>query len=162
MFNPTDTSAVAALAYAINHLKVPHIAVVGHQNCGGCAAALSLAKGPASDSDKDPKSVKPKNSVSVGEQAITRWLEPIRKIAAAVLVTKPAASLVDVVSANVYAQVKNVAEHSIVTEAWARGQAVSVQGWVYDIGTGKLKVQGTTLTGPKKAWVYTSSCLSPA
>lgn len=83
-----------------------------------------------------------------GEKVIGMWLEPIQKLAVKVLLNNPFAGLSDVVAANVQAQVKNVAEHPIVTNAWARGQSVTVQGWVYDIGTGKLKDQGVTRTGP--------------
>lgn len=141
MYNPNDTSATAALAYAVNHLKVPHIVVVGHESCGGCAAALALAASAPSCTESDVE--------NIGEAAIGRWIQPILELATKQLQDKPASGLSDLVSANVCAQVSNVVKHSIITEAWARGQAVSVHGWVYDLGSGKLKDLGLTQTGPR-------------
>jgi len=37
------------------------------------------------------------------------------------------------------AQVKNVASDVFVLDAWARGQDLSVHGWVYSIGNGLIK-----------------------
>lgn len=137
LFTPDDTSATAALAYAVNHLKVSHVVVVGHEKCGGCAAALSVAKTkPASSTD------------DIGEQAIGKWIEPIRAIAANHLEKTPDVELSTIVHSNVCAQVSNVVNHSVLKKAWARGQAVSVHGWVYDLATGKLNDLGVTNNGP--------------
>lgn len=43
-FSSKDGSALAALAYAVNHLGVTDIIVCGHQSCGGVQAALASAK----------------------------------------------------------------------------------------------------------------------
>lgn len=43
-FSSKDGSALAALAYAVNHLGVTDIIVCGHQMCGGVQAALASAK----------------------------------------------------------------------------------------------------------------------
>lgn len=139
MFNPSDTSAIAALAYAVNQLKVSHIVVVGHDQCGGCAAALSVASQAPSQSGPE----------DVGEAAIARWIEPLCNLATAQLKAKPNAGLGELVIANVRAQVANIVNHPVVTKAWARGQALSVDGWVYDISTGKLKDLGLSQTCPR-------------
>ncbi|KAI8460804.1 hypothetical protein BY996DRAFT_4574247, partial [Phakopsora pachyrhizi] len=39
-FNPLVTHTAAALAYTFNKLKVNLAVLVGHEFCGGCAAAL--------------------------------------------------------------------------------------------------------------------------
>ena len=40
---------------------------------------------------------------------------------------------------NVIRQVRNVASDIILREAWARGQEVSVHGWVYSLANGLVK-----------------------
>jgi carbonic anhydrase len=36
----------------------------------------------------------------------------------------------------------NVGQSTVVREAWARGQALSVHGWIYDVGDGILQDLG--------------------
>jgi carbonic anhydrase len=45
---------------------------------------------------------------------------------------------------NVVEQVLNVSETSVVRDAWARGQALSVHGWIYTIRDGLLEDLGVT------------------
>ncbi|KAG0140219.1 hypothetical protein CROQUDRAFT_53609 [Cronartium quercuum f. sp. fusiforme G11] len=137
LFTPGDTSALAAVAYAINVLKVPHIAVVGHENCGGCAAGLAAATAPA---PTEPTSC-------VGMQAIQKWIEPIRQLALAELQKDEKTDLSRVVTANVVAQVANLADNPVIKDAWGRGQSVCVYGWVYDLATGKINDLNVTRTG---------------
>jgi len=40
---------------------------------------------------------------------------------------------------NVHEQVQNLAKTSIVQQAWADGQKLSLHGWVFDIATGEVK-----------------------
>jgi len=46
------------------------------------------------------------------------------------------------------AQVKNVASDVFVLDAWARGQGLSVHGWVYSLGNGLIKDLDVTVSGP--------------
>jgi len=46
---------------------------------------------------------------------------------------------------NVIEQVGNVALSTIIQDAWARGQNVSVHGWVYGLKDGLLKDLGVTM-----------------
>ena len=48
---------------------------------------------------------------------------------------------------NVIRQVKNVASDVFLREAWARGQAVSVHGWVYTLGNGLVTDLEVTVSG---------------
>jgi carbonic anhydrase len=50
---------------------------------------------------------------------------------------------------NVMQQVKNVSSGVFVFDAWARGQDLSVHGWVYSIGNGLIKDLDVTVSGPK-------------
>jgi carbonic anhydrase len=45
-------------------------------------------------------------------------------------------------------QIKNVASDVFVLDAWARGQDLSVHGWVYSIGNGLIKDLNVTANGP--------------
>lgn len=41
----------------------------------------------------------------------------------------------------------NVARTTVVQEAWARGQALSIHGWIYDISDGLLRDLAFRLEG---------------
>ena len=49
---------------------------------------------------------------------------------------------------NVIEQVRNVCQTSIVGDAWARGQELTVHGWIYAISDGLLRDLGLTVAGP--------------
>ncbi|CAH7672095.1 carbonic anhydrase [Phakopsora pachyrhizi] len=135
LFNPSDTSATAALAYAVNNLKVNHVVVVGHEFCGGCAAALASASSQPTPASSNPPA-------DVGTAAIVRWIEPIVELARLKKKENPNVALTDIVKANVNVQVQNLINHEVVQKAWKRGQPLSIHGWVYDISQGKITDQG--------------------
>lgn len=106
--------------------------VVGHTDCGGVkAAAFSAAdKSSQSPADRDE-----------GTEAIVQVLEPLRNIALG-LMRESGSDTVDhvkLVEANVAAQVNNVAGCSVIKKAWEQGKDITVDGWVYEVGTGKLR-----------------------
>ncbi|KAI0034984.1 carbonic anhydrase [Vararia minispora EC-137] len=131
-----DDSVNAVLAYAVGHVGVLHVLVVGHSNCGGAAAcyAASLApRPPPSDS-------------------LSRWLLPLTELAASLgLDAAPSAeeALATLVEENVKAQVANAAASDALTKAWAAGKNVWVHGLVYDLATGRLRDLGVS-RGPGK------------
>ena len=45
-------------------------------------------------------------------------------------------------------QVRNVASDVFVQEAWARGQELSVHGWVYSLANGLITDLDVTVSGP--------------
>ena len=49
---------------------------------------------------------------------------------------------------NVMRQVQNVASDVFVQDAWARGQELSVHGWVYSIANGLVRDLEVTVNGP--------------
>jgi carbonic anhydrase len=51
---------------------------------------------------------------------------------------------------NVMEQVVNVSKTTVVLDAWARGQALAVHGWVYDIQDGLLRDLGTCATSEEE------------
>jgi carbonic anhydrase len=50
---------------------------------------------------------------------------------------------------NVIEQVGNVALSTVVQDAWARGQALALHGWVYGLTDGLLKDLGVTMKAPE-------------
>jgi carbonic anhydrase len=49
---------------------------------------------------------------------------------------------------NVIEQVLNLCHTSIVRDAWQRGQALAVHGWIYGLQDGLLRDLDTTVTQP--------------
>jgi carbonic anhydrase len=119
----TDAAFHAVLEYAVDILKVKHIVVAGHYNCGGVHAACSAE--PAPDS-------------------IDHWIQHIRDIkriheAELMNVVDPGRREDRLVELNVIEQVRNIETSSTIKKARKRGQHVALHGLVYDTGTGILK-----------------------
>jgi carbonic anhydrase len=116
---PQDANYLSVLQYSVDVLKVRHIMVVGHYGCGGVAAAVDGQR----------------------RGLIDHWLHPIREVHAHHLgeleaIEDDRARWDRLVELNVIRQVKNVASDIFVQDAWARGQALSVHGWVYSLSNG--------------------------
>ncbi|MBV8564441.1 MAG: carbonic anhydrase [Methylobacteriaceae bacterium] len=128
---PQDANYLSVLQFAIDVLKVKHVLVVGHYGCGGVAAAMDGRR----------------------RGLVDHWLHPIREVAhdhKAELATfaDERERLNRLCELNVIRQVKNVATDVFVEEAWARGQPLSVHGWVYSLSTGLITDLGVTVAGP--------------
>jgi len=63
-YTGTDLNAIATIAYGVTELKVGHVIVMGHYNCGGVQASILN---------------KPDHPSKAGE-AVQQWIEPIRTI----------------------------------------------------------------------------------
>ena len=131
---PQDANWLAVLQYAVDVLKVKHVLVVGHYGCGGVAASVAGAR----------------------HGLVDRWLSPIRETARAHRAELDAlpegrARLDRLTELSVIRQVRNVADDAFVRDAWARGQALAVHGWVYALHTGLVTDLETTVTGPAEA-----------
>jgi len=118
----TDFNVLSVLQYAVEALKVKHIIVCGHYNCGGVKNAM-LRK-------------------DLG--LINKWLRHIKDVYrqhARELETigDEQARYDRLVELNVAEQVQNLAETSFVQKAWRRDQRPCLHGWVYDLRTGYLK-----------------------
>lgn len=138
----TDTNSLSVIQYAVDVLKVPNIIVCGHYGCGGIAAAC----------DTDARGL------------IDDWLRHVRDVIAK---HAPALDALDdplarrdrICELNVIEQVRNVAETTIVQDAWARGQALSVHGWIYRLSDGLLHDLDVTVTQANEvAEVYRLAC----
>ncbi|MCV6620147.1 MAG: carbonate dehydratase [Cellvibrionaceae bacterium] len=116
----TDLNMLSVLHYAVAVLKVKHVIVCGHYGCGGVMAAME---------DKS-------------HGLIDNWLRHIKDVARFhkdELDKLSEAERIDrMCELNVMEQVRNVANTSVVKNAWSEGQELSVHGWIYNINNGVL------------------------
>jgi len=131
---PQDANYLSVLQFAVDVLKVKHVIVVGHYGCGGVAAAVGGQR----------------------RGLVDHWLHPIREVAhdhAAELeaIAEAGERLDRLCELNVMRQVRNVAADVFVQDAWARGQPLSVHGWVYSLADGLINDLDATVSGPAAA-----------
>ena len=120
----TDLNCLSVIQFAVDVLKVRHVMVVGHYGCGGVGAALRNER--------------------LG--LIDNWLRHIQDVRDKhrdLLAQVDDASRADrLCELNVLEQVVNVAETTVVRDAWARGQALTVHSWIYGLNDGHLRDVG--------------------
>ena len=118
---PSDLNALSVIQFAVEHLRVDHIMVVGHYGCGGVIAA---ARG-----------------TRIG--LVDNWLRHVQDVRLRHrqrLNHLPQAELEDALcEMNVLEQVGNVALSNVMQDAWARGQKIQVHGLIYGLSDGLLK-----------------------
>jgi carbonic anhydrase len=125
----SDLNCLSVIQFATDVLKVKHIIVVGHSNCGGVSAALEDRR------------------VGLADNWI-RHVQDVRNRHQDWLDTVPAQRRVDaLVELNVVEQALNVCGTTVVQDAWARGQEVVVHGWVYGLHNGLLEDLAMTVGG---------------
>jgi carbonic anhydrase len=117
----TDLNCLSVLQFAVDVLRVKHVIVCGHYGCGGVRAALASER----------------------HGLIDNWLRHVQDI------RERYASMVDAVDGearlnrlcelNVVEQVLHVCETTIVQDAWAREQPLTVHGWIYGLDDGRLR-----------------------
>ncbi len=120
MVSNLDLSAMSVINYAVVHLKVKHIVVAGHYECGGVKSAMK---------SKDYGILNP-------------WLRNIRDV---YRLHKTELSAIEdehirynrLVELNVREQCINVLKTATVQKAFRKGE-IKIHGWVWDIHTGKL------------------------
>ncbi|MFM7846956.1 MAG: carbonate dehydratase [Rubrivivax sp.] len=117
----SDLNALSTIQFAVEHLKVEHIIVVGHYGCAGVRAAM--------------------RGIRVG--LADNWLRHVHDVRLRHrkrLDHLPPQEQENILcEMNVIEQVGNVALSTVVQDAWARGQTLSVHGWVYGLRDGLLK-----------------------
>ncbi|GBQ65250.1 carbonic anhydrase [Komagataeibacter swingsii] len=117
----------SAIEYAVSALKVSHIIVCGHSNCGAMKALL----------DPDPTKLAKMPTVA-------SWLRNA-EAARAVLEASDAgpASVRSLSEQNVQLQIAHLRTHPAVAAGLARG-TLTLQGWFYDIASGEVVVLDET------------------
>jgi carbonic anhydrase len=115
----------AVVEYAVSALKVKHVVVCGHTDCGAMGALIQ-----PDAMDEMP--------------AVKNWMN---NAAAALSVTKSLAKAEDrpeafvrrLTEENVLLQMQHIRTHPSVAGAMAR-EELTISGWVYDIGTGQVRI----------------------
>ncbi|HEY1090559.1 MAG TPA: carbonate dehydratase [Burkholderiaceae bacterium] len=116
----SDLNCLSVMQFAVDQLKVKHIIVVGHSNCGGVRAALYDIR------------------VGLADNWI-RHVQDVRNDHQAWLDSLPEAQRVNALcELNVLEQARNACQTTVVQDAWSRGQAIVVHGWVYGLHNGLL------------------------
>jgi carbonic anhydrase len=118
----TDINMLSVLDYAVTILKVKHVIVCGHYNCGGINAALS--------------------NTHFG--LIDNWLRNIKDVyrlhqTELDKLSDPKLRSNRLVELNVIEQVYNLSKTSAVQNAWDSDQQLMIHGWVYDVSNGLIK-----------------------
>ena len=126
----SDLNALSTIQFAVEHLKVKHIMVVGHYGCAGVRAAM--------------------RGIRVG--LADNWLRHVQDVRLRHrrrLDHLPEAEQENILcEMNVIEQVGNVALSTVLQDAWARGQQIAVHGWVYGLKDGLLKNLFVTMDSP--------------
>jgi carbonic anhydrase len=133
----TDLNCLSVMQFAVDVLQIRHVVVCGHYGCGGVKAALE------------------------GERhgLIDNWLrhvEDVRDQHAASLAKLPddEARWSRMCELNVVEQVLHVSQTTVLRDAWARDQDVTVHGWIYSLQDGRirdLRVDATSAAEAERA-----------
>jgi carbonic anhydrase len=126
----SDLNCLSVMQFAVDQLKVRHIIIVGHSNCGGVRAALlDVRTGLADNWIRHVQDVRNDHQ---------DWLDSL-----------PQGQRVNALcELNVLEQARNACQTTVVQDAWARGQEIVVHGWVYGLHNGLLEDLQITAAGP--------------
>lgn len=120
LVNNVDLNVMSVINYAVNILKVNHVVICGHYNCGGVKAAMT------------PQDL----------GILNPWLRNIRDV---YRIHKDELNAIEnetqrynkLVELNVQEQCVNLIKTAAVQQAY-RDRNLKVHGWVFDMHTGKL------------------------
>ena len=117
----TDNNVNSVVQYAVEHLKVKHIIVCGHYECGGVKAAL--------------------NPSDMGQ--LNSWLQTLRDVyrfhkAELDSISDNQQRFDRLVELNVKEQCINIIKIDHVQKSWYKTGYPKIHGWVFDVKTGRL------------------------
>lgn len=113
----------AVIEYAVDALKVKHVAIMGHTDCGAMKGLLNP------DSTKKLPTVE--NWLRNGAAAL--------RVAETIDERRGAELLPTVTEQNVLLQLQHLRTHPSVAAGIARGE-VTASAWIYDIGHGEVRI----------------------
>ena len=117
----TDTNINAVVQYAVEHLKIKHIIVCGHYECGGVKAAL--------------------NPSDMGQ--LNSWLQTLRDVyryhqAELDAIQDQTQRFDRLVELNVQEQCVNIIKIDHVQRMWYKTGFPTIHGWVFNVRNGEL------------------------
>lgn len=125
----SDLNALSALHFAVEVLKVSHVVVCGHYGCSGVRATLRGDR----------------------HGLVDNWLRHVADVRerhrARLAGLDADGAMRRLCELNVVEQVWNVANTTVVRDAWARGQPLALHGWIYGLADGLLHDLGVTAAG---------------
>src|SRR5690606_18854792 len=126
---PTDLNCLSTIQFAVDQLKVENLMVVGHYGCGGVSAALDdLRVGLSDNWIRHVKDVRDRHRDLLASIA-PQWRHDA------------------LCELNVIAQVLNVAQTTVIQDAWASGQKLTLNGWCYGLKDGLIHDLHITVNG---------------
>ncbi len=129
----TDINVLSCLDYAVQILKVKHVIVCGHYNCGGIKAALSNKQFGLIDNwlrnIKDVYRIHQTELDSIKdtqdrEDRLTEW--------------------------NVIESALNICKTTTVQNAWKGKKYLHIHGWIYNVDNGLIKDLNVTVRDNKE------------
>lgn len=133
----TDLNMLSVVQYAVEVLKIKHVIVCGHYNCGGVKNAMS---------NRD-----------LG--LINKWLRQIKDVyrhheSELSAIAGDQQRWDRLVELNVFEQVQNLAQTSIIQKAWHGEKRPALHGWIYDLRSGYLKEIARLEPGARLGPIY--------
>ncbi|MFT3718082.1 carbonate dehydratase [Pseudorhodoferax sp.] len=114
----SDLNALSTIQFAVEHLRVEHIMVTGHYGCAGVRAVLLGQRiGLADNWLAHIGDLRLRHRKRIDHLPPERQHDVLCEI-------------------NVIEQVGNVALCTVVQDAWARGQQLTIHGWCYGLRDG--------------------------
>ena len=128
----TDMNCMSVLQYAVDILRVKHVIVCGHYNCGGVMAAVEDRR----------------------HGLIDQWIRNIqdvgRKYEGELIRIKDREQRLNRLSEfNVVEQVLRLGQTAMVQDAWQRRQSLTIHGWIYGVSNGLLRDMKVCLSGER-------------
>ena len=128
----SDLNCLSVLQYAVEVLRVEHVIVCGHYGCGGVRAALDGAK--------------------LG--LIDNWLRHVQDVHLKYQMQVDNAGDLEarlnrLCELNAIEQAAHICKSTVVQDAWARGQELTIHGLVYALEDGRLRDLGFDVRNAK-------------
>ena len=128
VINHSDLNALSVMQFAVDILQVRHIMVVGHYGCGGVHCALVDRRLGLSD-----------NWLRHVQDVKNKHLDLLEELPAG-------ARDHALCELNVLEQVMNASRTTVLRDAWARGQEVTIHAWVYGLEDGLVRDLGLSIS----------------
>lgn len=136
---PTDFNGLSVLQYAVSVLKVKHVIVCGHYECGGVKAALARQRSDLTLVNKWLIHLKDIYRLHQNEiEQLQTQNERVNRL----------------VELNIIEQVHRLSHTAIIQNAWKYEQRPTLHGWVYGLHDGVISQLITLPPGTQVNSIY--------